>query len=358
MNKKYLRIGVVIIIAICATVFTHFDSFLYKDPIIKVESVKTLERNKSTDEYKNTDTQVKQRLTGKFLNTDKRGQPISVDNTYYQSQLVDQKFRVGQQVMLTKTGRHYSVNDVKRDTVLVFTIGIVLVLLFCMQFSRGKLLTSVLLNLAVYYGFMRILINTHNSILLLMTVITALLISGIALIVILGPTTDALMAYSSTVISTTIAILLSVLLLSISNNSGVHMELTDFGLQPYFSVFISQVIFSVLGVILDETMDISSSLIEMKKEISNVSEKTLFQSGINIGRELVGPLINILLFIVIAEHLNVVLLYLSNGNSINYTFEMTLSLGFAQLLISGIGIVLTVPITSFIASKIITRRAV
>jgi len=225
-----------------------------------------------------------------------------------------------------------------------------------MGFSRGKLFTSVLLNLVVYYGFMKLLINTHNSALLLLTVITALLISAIALIVILGPTMDAVMAYSSTVIATTTSILLSIFLMKLSGYSGIHLELTDFGLQPYFSVFISQVIFSVLGVILDETMDISSSLIEMKKEIKDVNEKTLFKSGINIGRELIGPLINILLFIVIAEHLNVVLLYMSNGNSIGYTFEMTLSLGFAQLLISAIGIVLTVPITSFIASKMIARR--
>ncbi|WP_235700325.1 YibE/F family protein [Companilactobacillus paralimentarius] len=164
------------------------------------------------------------------------------------------------------------------------------------------------------------------------------------------------MAYSSTVISTTIAILLSVFVLSMTGYSGMHLELDDFELQPYLGVFLSQVLFGVLGVILDETMDISSSLIEMKKEVTDVSAKTLFKSGINIGRELIGPLINILLFIVIAGNLNVVLLYLSNGNSVSYTLNMTLSLGIAQLLISAIGIVLTVPITSFISSKVITRR--
>ena len=356
MNKKYLKILIVAIVALMATIFTHFDAFLYSEPVIKVESVSTLSKQKNTDEYKNTDTQVTQRINGRFLNTSKRGKKISLKNTYYQSQLTDQKYRSGQQVILNKSSGHYSVNDIKRDTVLVFSIGLVIVLLFCMGFSRGKLFTSILLNLVVYYGFMKLLINTHNSALLLLTVITALLISAIALIVILGPTMDAVMAYSSTVIATTTSILLSIFLMKLSGYSGIHLELTDFGLQPYFSVFISQVIFSVLGVILDETMDISSSLIEMKKEIKDVNEKTLFKSGINIGRELIGPLINILLFIVIAEHLNVVLLYMSNGNSIGYTFEMTLSLGFAQLLISAIGIVLTVPITSFIASKMIARR--
>ena len=94
----------------------------------------------------------------------------------------------------------------------------------------------------------------------------------------------------------------------------------------------------------------------MKKEVEDIAESKLFKSGINIGKELIGPLINILLFIVIAEDLNVVLLYLSNGNSVGYTLNMTLSLGITQLLISAIGIVLTVPVTSFIASRIITRK--
>ncbi|KRK65349.1 integral membrane protein [Companilactobacillus tucceti DSM 20183] len=357
MKKNVIRIFAVILAVLTVTIITYFDSFLYKNPIIRIEQTQTIKKDKSTDEYKNTDTQIEQKLTGVFLNTNKRKQRLTLKNTYYQSQLLDQKYHVGQQVILSKSGHHYSIKNVKRDTVIVFSLGLVIILLFCMQFSRGKLLISVLLNLLVYYGFVKLLIHNNTNLLLLMTVITSLLISGIALLIILGPNSDALMAYLSTVSATTLSILLSILLLKLSGNSGVHMELTDFGLQPYFSVFYSQVIFSVLGVILDETMDISSSLIEMKKEVNDVKEKVLFKAGINIGRELIGPLINILLFIVIAEHLNLILLYLSNGNSIGYTFTMTLSLGFAQLLISAIGIVLTVPITSFIASKIITRRA-
>jgi Predicted multitransmembrane protein len=135
-----------------------------------------------------------------------------------------------------------------------------------MKFDRKRLFISVLINAVIYYGFIQIIIKTHDSILLPLTVITALLISATALLVILGPSYQALMAYSSTVLSTTVAILLSVFVLGLSNYSGIHLEFTDFELQPYLGVFLSQVIFSVLGVILDETMDISSSLIEMKKK--------------------------------------------------------------------------------------------
>lgn len=352
--KKNIKILLIVGIAIAiVTGFTYFDSFMYHDPIVKVETVRNLQKNTSTDEYKNTDTQITQLVTGKLINTDKRGKKVKFKNTYYRSQLIDTKYSVGQQVILTK---NYSPKNVKRDTSIVFTLGLVVFLLYCMKFDRRKLFISILINVVIYYGYISVIIRTHNSVLLPLTVITALLISATALLVILGPTYPALMAYSSTVLATTTALLLSTFVLSLSGYSGIHLELNDFELQPYLSVFLSQVIFSVLGVILDETMDISSSLIEMKKELSDVAENTLFKSGINIGRELIGPLINILLFIVIAENLNVVLLYLSNGNSIGYTVNMTLSLGIAQLLISAIGIVLTVPITSFIASRVITRR--
>lgn len=355
--KKNLRVLLIVgLIVAFVTGLTYFDSFMYHDPVIKVERVTNTNKQTSTDEYKNTDTEITQRVTGKLLNGANKGQQISFKNTYYRSQLTDTKFAVGQQVILAKSGKTYTPKNVKRDTSLVFTVGLVIFLLYCMKFDRRKLFISILINIVIFYGYLQTIIRTHNSILLPLTVITALLISAAALLVILGPTYPALMAYSSTVISTTTAVLLSTFVLSMSHYSGIHLELDDFELQPYLGVFLSQVIFSVLGVILDETMDISSSLIEMKKELNGVEESTLFKSGINIGRELIGPLINILLFIVIAENLNVVLLYLSNGNSIGYTVNMTLSLGIAQLLISAIGIVLTVPVTSFIASRVITRR--
>ena len=355
--KKNLRLLLIVgLIVAFVTGLTYFDSFLYHDPVIKVEQVKNLEKSTSTDEYKNTDTQITQRVSGKLLNTNQKGKEISFKNTYYKSQLTDIKYNVGQQVILSKSGKSYTPKNIKRDTTIVFTLGLVVFLLYCMKFDRRKLFISVLINIVIYYGYLQTIIKTHNSVLLPTTVITVLIISAVALLVILGPTYPALMAYASTVIATTTAMALSLFVLEMSGFKNIHLELNDFELQPYLGVFLSQVIFSVLGVILDETMDISSSLIEMKKELADVKETTLFKSGINIGRELIGPLINILLFIVFAENLNVVMLYLSNGNSVGYTINMTLSLGIAQLLISAIGIVLTVPITSFIASRVITRR--
>jgi uncharacterized membrane protein len=358
LKQRRYQIILAILLVIIATVATYFDAGIYSKPIVQIEQVKQVSKTKNTDEYKNTDYQVVQIVTGHFANTSLKGQKVSINNSYAQSQLTDERYKPGQQVFVSKSTKHsYTIQSTKRDAVLVFAIGLVVILLFCMSFTRGKLFASVGINLVIFYIFMQFLIKSKNSLLVVLTIITAVLISAVALLVILGPTQDALMAFLSTLIATTVALSLSVFLLQLSHNSGIHFEMTDFDLQPYFGVFISQVIFSVLGVILDETMDISSSLIEMKEEVPDVSKDTLFKSGMAIGRELVGPLINILLFIVFAENLNLVMLYLTNGNSIGYTLDMTLSLGVTQLLISAIGIVLTVPTTSYIASRMVARRA-
>ena len=50
------------------------------------------------------------------------------------------------------------------------------------------------------------------------------------------------------------------------------------------------------------------------------------------------------------------LMYLKNGNSIVYTFNMNMSLGMVQSLVSGIGIVLAVPLVSFFAATLLGRR--
>jgi len=218
--KKKLRILLLVgILVAFVTGLTHFDSFMYHDPVIKVQQVKQLNKSTSTDQYKNTDTEITQRVTGKLLNTDGKGKTVTFKNTYYQSQLTDTKYTVGQQVILTKRGQTYTPQNVKRDTSLVLTIGLVVFLMYCMKFDRRKLFISILINIIIFYGFLQIIIKTHNSILLPLTVITALLISAVALLVILGPTYQALMAYSSTIIATTTALLLSVFVLSMSKSN-------------------------------------------------------------------------------------------------------------------------------------------
>ena len=81
-----------------------------------------------------------------------------------------------------------------------------------------------------------------------------------------------------------------------------------------------------------------------------------YDAGRSVGQSVMGPLANILLMIFLFSTLTNAVLLLRNGNSWGYTFNMCMSLGVAQSLVSGIGIVITVPVISYLAAFILARR--
>ena len=74
-----------------------------------------------------------------------------------------------------------------------------------------------------------------------------------------------------------------------------------------------------------------------------------------MGKSVMGPLVNVLFMIFMAVTYTSALLLLRNGNSWGYTFSMSMSLGTAQSLISGIGIVLAIPVASAMMALLLTR---
>ena len=69
-----------------------------------------------------------------------------------------------------------------------------------------------------------------------------------------------------------------------------------------------------------------------------------------------GPLINVLVLIFIAEALPMTILYLRDNNTLAFSFEFTLSLGAIQSLMSAIGICLTVIFASLTSLVFLKKR--
>ena len=109
----------------------------------------------------------------------------------------------------------------------------------------------------------------------------------------------------------------------------------------------------LLGAVMDAATDIVSTLFEMKRTQPGISRKQLFISGQNVGKSIMGPLVNVLLLIFFAETVTMAVLFFRTGNSIAYTFEWTMSLGIIQSLISGIGITLVIPSASLLSSLVL-----
>ncbi|WP_367296247.1 YibE/F family protein [Levilactobacillus yonginensis] len=343
---------------------TQHNAGLYHDPIMKVTQVKTGRATKETDDFHNQDYQVKQILTGHILNGSFRGRPLTVTNTYSQSGAMDQRYHVGSQLFVVvhqHTGQKLTATakDVKRDTPLLTMIWVVVaLLLLIMQFSGFMAFLSVAANGVLF--LIAILLNgsTQGAQVLWIFGSLAIVFATLTLWLVLGANRQMVITLATTLGGTAFSIVVALLVFHFTHERGMYYESMQYVTQLPRPLFLAETLLGSLGAVMDESTDIISSLFALKRERPELSANQVFKSGRQIGSTIMGPLINVLFFIFVADTFPMAMLYLKNGNSWGYTFSMNMSMGVVQSLISGIGIVLAVPLASFLASRFMAKKVI
>ncbi|NLM61311.1 MAG: YibE/F family protein [Clostridiales bacterium] len=112
-----------------------------------------------------------------------------------------------------------------------------------------------------------------------------------------------------------------------------------------------------LGAIMDVAMSISSSLWEVCEESSSPSFRSLFRSGLNIGRDVLGTMANTLILAYIGSSLAVVLLLSVYSSSVLYLFNREMIVvELLQALVGSFGLLFTMPFTSFVSALLYIGR--
>ncbi|KOY72753.1 Multitransmembrane protein [Apilactobacillus kunkeei DSM 12361 = ATCC 700308] len=350
-------VGIFALIGVALMFFVSHDDFLYTQPIMQIQKVEELSKNKEIDTFQNVDHSYVQKLSGVITNGKHKGEHITLNNTYTDSKAMDKKYKVGQKAFVVLHGQGEStIRDAKRDTPVVFLIYLAIALMFIFLKMAGItaigsiIINTILFMVALYFdGF-----NNGSNVLWIFSIL-AVLFSAITLWLVIGWNRQMFVTLASTVACTFLSIIISLIVFKFTHEKGIFYESMQYVTQPPRPLFLAETIIGSLGAVMDESTDIISSLFALKMERPEVSRKQLFLSGRNIGKSIMGPLINVLFFIFMGETLSMTLLFLKNGNSWGYSFSMNMSLGMVQSLISGIGIVLAVPVasglTSFFAEK-------
>lgn len=355
-TKTWLKLALILVSGLCLYLFLRNDAFLYQQPIGKVVTVKQATPEKTTDVYNNSDETTRQTLTLEILNGKYRGQSFKVNNTYSSSGGLDQKYHLGQQIFVN-IHEHRGQKDVvishyKRDVYLIMLSWLVVVLLYLtMQFQGIRSLLSVILNFVLFLLIVQIDVFLNLTNFFWLFAIAALLFTALSLALVIGLNKQFSVTFLAIFLGTTSALVIGCLVLYFTKSKGVHYEALDFATQSPKQLFLVATVIGLLGAVMDAATDIVSTLFEMKRSQPELTKQQLFKSGQVIGRSVMGPLINVLLLIFFAETFAMSVLYFKTGNSIAYTFEWTMALGVVQALISGIGIVLTVPLASFLSAQ-------
>jgi uncharacterized membrane protein len=121
-------------------------------------------------------------------------------------------------------------------------------------------------------------------------------------------------------------------------------------------VFLLSIVIGALGVLDDVTIGQASSMLEIYDTNKNLSANELFRKTMNIGRDHIASMVNTLFIAYAGSSFSLVMLLSVN----NPNFRILINTGFiveeiARALVASIGLILVVPLTSFIASRIIVK---
>ena len=244
--------------------------------------------------------------------------------------------------------------------IILILLLILLILMTVVGGTRGvQSFFTLILNFFTLF-FMIILIGAKIDP-IKVTFIGAMIISFFSLFFINGFNKKTLASLISVVI-------VIVLVMLITYNMGINAKIQGFSneqtdtvsfyslyVQINFStIVICEIVIGLLGAIIDVSISISSSMNEIYKNNTLITQHELFKSGMNIGKDILGTMTNTLFFAYISGFMTLMIYF----NQLKYSLATIINAKVFcsevfQSLCCGIGIILIIPITAFITSKLL-----
>lgn len=362
LQNKIWKIFSIIILAVnILWIYRTLQYDTYKEPLGKVTAIKVLETNDAVDEHQNKDILTTQQITLTVLSTKYRGQTINLSNTFSQSKIKDQEYKTGDLVFLSIKDNQLSqatITDTKRDTGLaILMLFFVIFLILIGRKSGVAAILGLVINTGLFYLLLIIYEHITSQSLIWLTLLFFPVIVCCTLIISNGWHKKTKISILTTIFSTLVTFIIGIVIISMLKHKGLRYEEMELITRPQHVLFLSSLLIGTMGASMDISITLNTAMNEISERHHNLSQKELYNSGIQVGSEVIGPMINIMFFSYLSGSIPLILIFLRNEMSFNYTFPISLSLEMTRALVGSIGIVLTIPITSYIASVLMTRRS-
>ena len=246
-------------------------------------------------------------------------------------------------------------------------IGLGILFVVCVVFFGGKKGFNTILSLgltcaAVFAVFIPSILSGKNIYLMAMlvcaytTIMTLLLVMGYSkksLAAAIGCISGIVAAGLITLIMDRVLLLTGIVdehsrfLANLPIGTPINLKAIIFG----------GIIIGAMGAIMDVAMSISSALWEIKEKAGVIQFETLFRSGLNIGRDIMGSMANTLILAYIGSSLSVVLILSVYSNSLLELLNREMIVvEILQALAGSFGILFALPLTAFFCAVIYLKK--
>jgi len=362
-NKNKL-LSILLVFCFLLSIFFVYNNYsLYDKSIAKILTTK-IQKTTTVEGPHSEDQLYKQHIVAELKNGKDKGKKIYLINEYSDSKAYDNEFHVGNDLFVTidyndngdgkLTG---TILDIKRDKYLMIVSWVFIFILLLVGKMQGLLsILSLIFNALLLSFALDLYIHYSNLNLVWICAISVILFTIVTLLLVNGFNAKTYAAIIATLLGTFISLFITLIVLLITGANGLRYEELQFITRPYQIVFIAGLFIGSLGAVMDIAITMSSTIFGLYDKDNNIPIKALIKSGMEVGRDIMGTMTNILFFAYVSGSIPILVLYFKNGSPFGYTISLNLSLELARALSGGIGIVLTIPIGLYTTIYFVNRK--
>ncbi len=316
------------------------------------------------------DNNVKQTVLVKVISGEFKGTERLVDNMLTGNPAYDINLKKGDRVILHVEARNdniataddvdFFIADLKRDTSLLWIGAVFIALLLAIGRKKGVFsLISIIATVGlIFFMLMPMILNGFCPI--ASAVLAGILSTIITIYLVGGFNSKSSAAIIGTSLSLIFAGALSMLVIFTAHLTGFAGEETMFlySAHPDLSftgILSASMIIASLGALMDTGVSIASAINEIYETDKTLSVKQLFNSGMNIGKDIIGTMSNTLILVYLGSALPLVLL--SSNIDLQKFFNLNqVATEISSALIGSIAILLCVPLTAIISAYLIKNQ--
>ncbi len=268
----------------------------------------------------------------------------------------------GQKVIVSEfkfdTYSDFFITDIYRNDVIIFFVifYIIIVLIIGKKRGLGSLIGLFISILILFKFIIPLTLQGANPIFITLIGSIFILLPSIFLSHGFNKKT------SIALVGTFIGLIITAILAIFAINSG---HLTGLGSEESFmlansanninldmrSILFASIIIGGIGIIDDITVSQVGIIQEIHKENPNLSQTKLFKKAMNVGKDHIASMVNTLVLAYASASMPLVLILVSQNYSLNELITMeTFAEEIIRTIVASSGLVLTLPITTYIAS--------
>lgn len=289
------------------------------------------------------------------------GQDVTVEEGVLSSTSEARFFRAGDRVYLDRVagpqGDHLYISDYVRTPALAWVIGLFIVLVVVVGWSQGiRSLAGTAFSVLVIFGFVvpRIVAGDDP---IIVSMLGALLLLTVSTYLVFGWNMKAHAAVAGMMVSLIVTAILASTFVGWTRLSGHGSEETNFLLMEMGpganlrGIILGGIIIGTLGVLDDICVGQSSSVFELYRANPNLTTWELMRRGLNIGRDHMSASVNTLVLAYVGASLPLFITFsLYQEPLLRRLSRESIAEEVVRTLVGSIGLILSVPITSLIAS--------